>query len=82
LEKGIADEPADFRTNVQKYIAQASAASQHLADASVDHDDAKLASTHAEFADAVRELIAQFPGNVRPSPPNLAHERVEYQSGK
>jgi hypothetical protein len=82
LEQSIADEPPDFRTNVQRYIAQTSAASQHVADASTDHDDAKLASTHAEFADAVRELVAQFPGKVRPSPPNVPRENVEDHSGK
>jgi hypothetical protein len=82
LEKSIAAEPADFRANAKKYIAQASSASQHVADASADHDDAKLASTHAEFADAVKQLIAQFPSNVRPSLPGVSHEKAEDQGQK
>jgi hypothetical protein len=79
LEKSIADEPTDFRSGLKKYITQASSASQHVADAAADHDDAKLASTHAEFADAVKQLIAQFPSSVGPKPPSVVHEKTEDQ---
>jgi hypothetical protein len=69
LEKDIAKEPADFKATVKPLLEKAEADSQSVADAAEAHDDAKLATTHAAFADSVQAVLAAFPASVQPPPP-------------
>lgn len=69
LEHAIADEPAAFRAKVEPLIKMADAQSQAIADAAAAHDDAKLATAHAAYANSVKQLLAAFPASVQPPPP-------------
>jgi hypothetical protein len=69
LENAIASEPAAFRAKVEPLIKAADADSQSIADAAVAHDDAKLATAHAAYANSVKLLLAAFPASVQPPPP-------------
>ncbi len=68
LEKDIAQEPKAFKAKVMPLLKKAEADSQAVADAADAHDDAKLATTHAAFADSVKNVLAVFPGDVQPAP--------------
>lgn len=66
LREAIANEPAAFRSKVEPLIEKALEASSAMGAAAKAHDDAKLASTHDQFAAAVKSLIEQFPEDLRP----------------
>jgi hypothetical protein len=70
LERGIAREPSDFKAKVEPFMKQAKAASQGLADASVEHDATQLDAAHKTLENAVQQVLRVFPDSVRP--PQLA----------
>src|SRR6185437_3486656 len=80
LEKAIAKEPADFKSQVEPLLQQADAASQSVADAATAKDDAKLATTHDALTNSVKNLLAAFPGNVQPPAPSASKEMKEDQN--
>jgi hypothetical protein len=81
LERSIASEPADFKNKVEVLLRRADGESKSLADASKTSDQSKLQGIHAELASTVKQIFSAFPGNVQPSPPNLAEEGHEDRTG-
>jgi hypothetical protein len=77
LEKFIANEPSDFKAKVAPLLKTALASSQSVADAATAHDDAKLATTHAAFGDAVKKVLAAFPASVQPPALSRTQEKAE-----
>ena len=73
----MAAEPASFKQQVDPLLKKANAASNDVAVAAKDHNDAKLKSAHAEFAKPVSAVLTAFPGDVQPPPPSVAQEKAE-----
>ena len=76
LEKAVAVEPASFKQQIDPLLKKANTASNEIAVAAKDRDDAKLKSSHAELASSVSALLTAFPHDVQPPPPSIAQEKA------
>ncbi len=82
LEKSLAGESPDFKKTVEPLLKSAVEGSQHVTDAAMARDDAKLKANFETFAASVRKLFAAFPDNVQPLPPNSGQQKAGEKPGK
>jgi hypothetical protein len=77
LQKAVTAEPASFKQQVDPLLQKANMASNDIAAAAKDHNDAKLMRSHAELEGTMKDILAAFPKDVQPPPPNVTQEKAE-----
>lgn len=70
LREALKDEPESFRKKIDTMLDGVVAASSALEPPSKAHDDAKLDAAHMALADAVHDVLDQFPDELQPTPRN------------
>jgi hypothetical protein len=68
MRDAIADEPADFKAQVQAVLEKTLAAAQHVADSSKSHDAMRVKSAIDALASSMRTLNGMFPEALRAEP--------------
>jgi hypothetical protein len=67
LEQGVGNRPSPLRTKLEPLVGKARVASSAMSEAVEAHRDSMLSLAHRQLADAVSEIIAAFPPDVRPA---------------
>jgi hypothetical protein len=68
MRDAIADEPADFKAQVQTSLEKTLAAAQHVADSSKSHDAMQVKLAIDALAASMRTLNGMFPEALRAEP--------------
>ncbi len=68
MRDAIADEPADFKTQVLASLQNTLGAAQHVAESSKTHDARQVKSAIEELASSMRTLNGMFPEALRAEP--------------
>ena len=66
LEQQLGSRPSPLRTKLEPLIGKARIASSAMREAVEAHRDSMLPLAHHQLADAVNEIIASFPPQLRP----------------
>lgn len=67
LEKQLGSRPSTLKTSLEPLIGKARIASSAMREAVEAHRDSMLSLTHRQLADAVSQIIASFPPELRPA---------------
>jgi hypothetical protein len=67
LQRGLGDQPSSFKTKLVPIIAQLRVASGAMREAATHHRESMLPVVHDQLAQAVSDLVALFPQNLRPA---------------
>lgn len=67
LDRGLGKGPSPLRSKLEPFVGKARIASSAMSEAVEAHRDSMLPLAHRQLADAVREIIASFPPQLRPA---------------